>query len=46
MTSKFAPIFALIAALGLAACNTVQGVGEDVQEAGEGIDEAAEDVQY
>lgn len=27
----------------LTACNTVEGVGEDVQEVGEEIDEAAED---
>lgn len=27
----------------LTACNTVEGVGEDVQKVGEEIDEAAED---
>jgi predicted small secreted protein len=28
----------------LSACNTVEGVGEDTQEAGEAIEETAEDV--
>jgi len=46
MDTKLAPIFVLAAMLGLAACNTTQGIGEDLQAAGEGIDEAAEDAQY
>jgi len=32
--------------LALAACNTTEGVGEDVEAAGEAIDEAAEDSEY
>ena len=42
------PLFALAALLGagsLAACNTVQGVGEDVEAAGQAVDEAAEEAQ-
>jgi predicted small secreted protein len=34
---------ALAGAISVAACNTVEGVGEDVQEAGEAVDEAAEE---
>jgi len=36
-------LLALFSAGFLSACNTVEGVGEDVQEVGEEIDEAAED---
>lgn len=32
-------------ALGLAACNTVQGVGKDVQSAGEAVEDTSEEVQ-
>ena len=46
MTTKLAPIFALIAMLGVTACNAVQGVGEDLEAAGDGIDDAAEEAQY
>nr|WP_235973787.1 entericidin A/B family lipoprotein [Parasphingopyxis marina] len=35
-------LFALCAGLTLAACNTVAGVGEDVQSAGETVEDAAE----
>lgn len=31
------------AAVALAACNTVEGAGEDIQAGGRAIDEAAED---
>jgi predicted small secreted protein len=31
--------------LGLAACNTTRGVGEDVEATGEGIQNTAEDVE-
>ncbi len=36
-------VFALLAAvsLGLAACNTVQGAGEDLENAGEAVQDAA-----
>jgi entericidin B len=36
---------ASLAALALAACNTVAGAGEDIEAGGEAITEAAEDVQ-
>lgn len=35
----------LVAALGLAACETVKGVGEDLGKAGKGITNASENVQ-
>ena len=35
----------LTALLGLAACETIQGAGRDIQTAGEAIEETAEDVQ-
>ncbi len=31
--------------LGLAACNTMRGAGEDVEAAGEGVQDAAEDTE-
>ncbi|MEZ6022822.1 MAG: entericidin A/B family lipoprotein [Hyphomonadaceae bacterium] len=40
------PLIALVAMLGavsLSACNTVEGVGEDVEQAGQAIDQAAEE---
>lgn len=37
-----APVALLILALGLSACNTMEGVGEDVSAAGRGIDKSAE----
>jgi entericidin B len=38
MGAKFAVIVALLAA---AACNTVEGVGKDVQSAGEAVEDTA-----
>jgi len=38
--SKF--VIALIAIAGLAACNTVAGAGQDVENAGSAIEDAAE----
>ena len=35
----------LVASMGLAGCNTVRGVGEDVEAAGSGVAGTAEDVQ-
>jgi predicted small secreted protein len=35
----------LLATLALSACNTMQGVGEDVQAGGEAIEDTATDVQ-
>ncbi|MBX3510727.1 MAG: entericidin A/B family lipoprotein [Hyphomonadaceae bacterium] len=47
MSSKtIAPMLAL-AALGvvsLSACNTVQGAGQDIQQAGQTVEETAEDL--
>ncbi|MGQ0531808.1 MAG: entericidin A/B family lipoprotein [Caulobacteraceae bacterium] len=34
---------ALLGASALAACNTVEGVGEDVEAAGQAVDQAAEE---
>ncbi len=42
MKTAFAAIAFLLAA-SAAACNTVEGVGEDVTAAGQAIDDAAED---
>jgi entericidin B len=38
-------LFALALAAGLSACNTVRGVGEDVEAGGEAISNTAEEVQ-
>lgn len=35
----------LLASIGLAACNTAEGFGEDVQSGGEAIEDSAEDVK-
>jgi len=35
-------VSAIVVLLTLSACNTVKGVGEDLQKAGEGIEKAAE----
>lgn len=46
MSRKITPLLAAAALLGagaLAACNTVEGVGEDVEQAGQTIDQAAEE---
>ena len=43
MLKKFAALLAAVALLtGLAACNTVKGVGKDVEAAGEGVQNAAD----
>lgn len=44
MKASFAALAFLLAAAA-AACNTVEGAGEDVRAAGEAIDNAAEDAQ-
>lgn len=44
--TKISPLLAIAALMGIAslgACNTVQGVGEDVQAAGAAVEEAAEE---
>jgi len=42
-TTALLAVLATVFSLGLAACNTVEGVGEDVRSAGDAIDDAAED---
>jgi predicted small secreted protein len=44
MKASFAALAFLLAAAA-AACNTVEGVGEDVTAAGQAVDDAAEDAQ-
>ncbi|TQV70106.1 entericidin A/B family lipoprotein [Denitrobaculum tricleocarpae] len=36
---------AVVVALGLSACNTIEGIGEDVEAGGEAISETAEDTK-
>lgn len=43
ITSPLIALAALMGAVSLGACNTVEGVGEDVEAAGQAIDEAAEE---
>ncbi|MCA0201672.1 MAG: entericidin A/B family lipoprotein [Proteobacteria bacterium] len=38
-------IFITTFSLSLAACNTIEGMGEDVRSAGDAIDDAAEDAR-
>lgn len=45
MKTAFAA-FAFLLAVSAAACNTVEGVGEDVTAAGTAVDRAAEDAQH
>jgi predicted small secreted protein len=44
ITSPLVALAALVGAVSLGACNTVEGVGEDVEQAGESIDDTAEDL--
>ena len=37
------PVSIGVAGLALSACNTTEGVGEDIRSAGDAIDDAAED---
>lgn len=37
------PLFALLLLFSLTACNTMAGVGRDVESAGNAVEEAAED---
>lgn len=36
-------LLGLVLAAGLAGCNTMEGAGEDIEQAGENIEEEAED---
>lgn len=40
---KLASVAVLISALGLAACNTMEGAGEDVESAGETVQKKADE---
>lgn len=42
---KLFVILSAFGALTVAACNTVEGVGEDVQAAGQAVEETARDAQ-
>lgn len=42
MSRKLLALAAMIGVVTLGACNTVEGVGEDVREAGDAIDNTAE----
>lgn len=42
MIRKFIAIFALTTSFALAACNTVEGAGEDISSAGEAVQDAAD----
>jgi entericidin B len=44
-TTTLLAVLATVFSLSLAACNTVEGVGEDVRSAGDAIDDAAEDAK-
>jgi predicted small secreted protein len=41
MYSRFIAILLALAALGLTACNTMQGVGEDIERGGEKLQDSA-----
>lgn len=45
MIRKFATAAVLVAGLGLAACNTVEGAGKDVSSAGKAVSKTANDVK-
>jgi predicted small secreted protein len=40
---RFAALFLVLLMLGLGACNTIEGAGQDIEAAGEGIADTAED---
>lgn len=42
MVRKFIAVVALTGSLALAACNTVEGAGRDVQSAGQAIEDAGD----
>ncbi|HEY6916153.1 MAG TPA: entericidin A/B family lipoprotein [Allosphingosinicella sp.] len=41
MVRKLIALFAITTSFALAACNTVEGVGKDVQSAGEAVEDSA-----
>lgn len=42
---RWALLGLFLVSMGLAACNTVRGMGEDVESAGEGIQHGSKEVQ-
>ncbi|KAA5606294.1 entericidin A/B family lipoprotein [Roseospira marina] len=40
---KLLTLFSMLGVLAVAACNTAEGVGEDMQDAGEAIEDEAND---
>jgi predicted small secreted protein len=42
MVRKLIAIFALTTSFALAACNTVEGAGEDIQSAGKAVEDAGD----
>jgi predicted small secreted protein len=42
MARKFLALLMLTGGLGLAACNTIEGMGRDIQSAGETVADAAD----
>jgi predicted small secreted protein len=45
MNTHLKLVFLLLGLLGLAACNTTKGFGQDVEATGDAIEDTAEDVQ-
>ena len=43
--NKMVTLIALLLAFGTAACNTVEGAGQDLQAAGSAIEDAADDAK-
>jgi predicted small secreted protein len=45
MLSRLALLLFVVATLGLAACNTAEGVGRDIESTGDAIEDTARDVK-
>jgi entericidin B len=45
MIRKILPIFMIVGILGIAACNTVHGLGQDIERGGEKTQDAADAVK-
>lgn len=45
MNKIFAVLALLVAGIGLSACNTVEGAGQDIQRGGEAIEDTANDAK-
>ncbi|HLA74910.1 MAG TPA: entericidin A/B family lipoprotein [Gammaproteobacteria bacterium] len=46
MNKNWMVFLMLLTALGLTACNTIQGAGEDIEKGGEVIQKGAKDAKY